>query len=225
MNLLTLHPFWLMLLVVAVIACFSALVLAVGLFIAVSRKEQESPRHSTADTPSSTVKKVDIMGVSRPVERQSVPIEATQSQNEKPNEKTPTFAREIPSEELNHVFGEEEREDPDPEEEQVDWQEEETELQAHRAAADTDFATGAAFEDLQKATTGLQKEHPSEEERQAVIKVRDKLQHTDLWEKIINALPDTHLKIAKMLETSSIKQPASTTNDWQSFDIRNFIAP
>ncbi len=221
---------WQVLLTIVVVSCFSLIVLLIGLYVQIRKEEKYKVHRTIVDNSSlSTRKTPDVMGVSQPAKRQALPIEATERQIENHEEKPVTFAREIPSAELNQVFGTEEtdenytREDPDPDEDQVDWQDEETELQAHRSAPndDTHFATGVSFDELQQTIRLIQKDELLPEEQQSVTDTAAKLAHTDLWEKVMNALPDANEKIAKMLDTPS--QKVQITEDWQSFDIRNFI--
>lgn len=226
-----LSVFWQFLLVIAGTAVFSLTVLAVGLYIQAGRKdERKSYGRNTEPEPRKSSKTPEIMGASRQPERQSMPNEATERQTENREEKPLTFAREIPSAELDQVFGTEEtdeidrREDPDPDEDQVDWQDEETDLQAHRTMTDdNDFATGVSFSELQQTTRLIQKEELQADEQKSLIATVTKLASTDLWEKVIKALPDANEKISKMLDTSPPK--VQTAEDWQSFDIRDFIAP
>lgn len=227
MYLLSIHPIWLTLLAIAGIACFSIIMLSIGLFIGENREKPVKKRFPREKAPQSKPSKTpDIMGASRPVKRQSPPIEATERQIENREEKPPTFAREIPSKELDRVFSEEDDkwEDPDPdsEDEEVDLQDEETELQVHRTTIDeTDFATGVSFDELQQVTRLIQKEELPPDEQISVTATAVKLTHTDLWKKVMNALPDANKRIAKMLDAPSRK--VKTAEDWQSFDIRNFI--
>lgn len=227
MNILSIHPFWLTLLVIVGIACFSVLLLSLGLIIGASREKPVKMRFLKEKTPRIQPPKTpDIMGASQPVERQTQPNAATISQPEESKEKPPTFAREIPSGELDRVFGEQndERDDPDPdpvEEDTVDWQAEEADMQAHRAVETNEFATGVSFGELGTVSVLLQKEELKPDEQNSVATTAAKLAHTDLWDKMMKALPGANEKIAKMLDPSSRKiQPAG---DWKSFDIRNFV--
>lgn len=221
---------WQSLLIIAGVACISAIALTIGLIIGASREKPEDkqlPKERSQPSPQS--KTPEIMGSTRQPERQSPPIEATKRQTENREEKPVTFAREIPKAELDQVFRTEEtdqidtREDPDPDEDQVNWQDEETELQAHRTAEsdDTDFATGVSFGELKQVTRLIQKEELQPDEQLSVTATAVKLAHTDLWEKVMSALPDANQKIAKMLDPSPPKVQAA--EDWQNFDIRNFI--
>ena len=230
MNPFFISTLWQFLLVIVGTAAFSLTVLLIGLYIQTSRKDKrESYGRSMKQTSQKQLKIPDIMGTARQPERQSQPIEATECQTENREDKPATFAREIPSEELDQVFGTEQtdetdtREDPDPDEDEVDWQEEETELQAQRTTADNenDFATGVSFDELQQITRLIQKDALQPDEQKSVATAAIKLAHTDLWEKIMNALPDANRKIAKMLDASP--QKVQTAEDWRSFDIRNFI--
>lgn len=173
------------------------------------------------------LKTPDVMGRSQPAQRQTLPNTATRRQTEEPAEKPVTFAREIPSEELDQVFGGDEYEgeypDPDSDEDEVDWQDEETELQAYRTAENNDFATGVAFHELNATADLLQKPELQADEQKIVIDVATRLQQTDLWEKFTNAIPQANQKIAKMLDTSHHRTTELPPDDWQSFDIRNFI--
>ena len=222
--------FWQVLLVIAAIALFSFIVLSIALYIQTGRKgKRKSYGNDIERTSRQQPKTVDIMGTSGLSERQSQPNNATERQKENREEKPITFAREIPSGELDQIFGTKEsdvvdtQEDPDPDEDAVDWQEEENDLQVHRTTADNnnDFASGVSFEELHKVTLLIQKDELHAEEQKTVTAAALKLVHTDLWEKMMEALPDANEKIAKMLDTSSTK--VNTVEDWQSFDIRNFI--
>ena len=230
MQLLFIKILWQVLIVMGLISIFSFLALSIGLYIRIGRKnERKSYGRYTDPTTRKQSKVPDIMGSSRQPERQSQPIEAIKRQNENREEKPNTFAREIPSEELDQVFGTEQtdeidlREDPDPDEDEVDWQEEETKLQAHRTTADNenDFATGVSFDELQQVTNLIQKDDLQPDEQISITATAVKLAHTDLWEKIMKVLPDANEKIAKMLDTPPPK--VRTAEDWRSFDIRNFI--
>lgn len=220
--------FWQVLLVIAAIALFSFIVLSIALYIQTGIKgKRKSYGNDIERTSRQQPKTVDIMGTSGQSERQSQPNNATERQKENREEKPITFAREIPSEELDQIFGTKEndeidtQEDPDPDEDAVDWQEEENDLQLYRTTADNDFATGVSFDELQQVSRLIQKDELQPDEQKIVIGTTAKLAHTDLWEKVMEALPDANEKIAKMLDTSSTK--VNTVEDWQSFDIRNFI--
>ena len=86
---------------------------------------------------------------------------------------------------------------------------------------DNDFATGVSFSELQQTTRLIQKEELQADEQKSLIATVTKLAPTDLWEKVMKALPDANEKISKMLDTSPPK--VQTAEDWQSFDIRDFI--
>lgn len=180
----------------------------------------KAPDQKPPETP-------DVMGRSQPAQRQTLPNNATRRHTEEPMEKPVTFAREIPSEELDQVFGEDEYEgeypDPDPDEDEVDWQDEETELQAYRTAEINDFASGATFHELSTTATLLQKPELHADEQKIVIDLAARLQQTDLWEKFTNAIPQANQKIVQMLDTSHHRTTELPPDDWQSFDIRNFI--
>lgn len=228
METLFINVLWQFLLIIAGAATFSLLVLGIGLYIQAGRKDERKSNVRNMEKPFQNQSKTpDIMGTSRPLERQSEPIKATERQKENQEEKPVTFAREIPSEELDQIFGTKEndeidtQEDPDPDEDAVDWQEEENDLQLYRTTADNDFATGVSFDELQQVSRLIQKDELQPDEQKIVTAAALKLVHTDLWEKMMEALPDANEKIAKMLDTSSTK--VNTVEDWQSFDIRNFI--
>lgn len=226
MYLLSIHPIWLTLLVIAGIACFSVIMLSIGLIIGESRGKPIKKRFPKEEKPLLKQDKTpDIMGASQPVKRQLPPIEATERQIENREEKPSTFAREIPSEELDKVFGEEDNEredpDPDPEDEEVDLQDEETEMQAHRTTDENEFATGISFVELGRASVLLQKEELQPDEQKMVTAAAAKLVHTDLWDKVKKAFPGANEKIAKMFDAPQYTPPP--VDDWKSFDIRNFI--
>jgi hypothetical protein len=100
-------------------------------------------------------------------------------------------------------------------------QDEETELQAHRTVDENEFATGVSFGELDLASFLLQKEELQPEEQKTVTAAVAKLVHTDLWDKVMKALPGANDKIARILEVPRHAPPS--TGNWKSFDIRNFI--
>ncbi len=226
MQLFIIQSIWQFLLIVILTSLFSLACLLVGLYIQAGRKGNGRSPHRLANGEA---KVPDVMGQSHPIERQTQPIEAIECQPEESKKKPPTFAREIPSGELDQVFGTEQideinlREDPAPDEDDVDWQDEETELEVHRTTAydENDFATGVSFDELQQVTRLIQKDELQPDEQNIVITAAVKLVHTDLWEKVTEALPHANEKIAKMLDASPKKN--QETEDWRNFDIRNFI--
>ena len=225
---LIIHPVWQFLLLIVAIPVFSLISLLIGLYIQAGRKDERKIIGRSLDESSRKPPKTpEIMGTARQPERQSMPNDAMRSQTENRTEKAVTFAREIPNAELDQVFGTEEtdeidfREDPDPDEDEVDWQDEETDLQAHRSTGDDDFATGATFGELSRTADLLQKAELHAHEQKIVLDLAERLQQTDLWEKFTDAIPQANEKIAKMLDTSP--RTVKTAEDYQSFDIRNFV--
>lgn len=226
----TIHPILLVLIIIAGTACLSLIVLSIGLYINLWRQDKEDLKtYQDADkNPRSAPRGLpDIMGLTRKVERQTPPNTAIKSQNEKRGEKSAMFAHEIPSEELDHVFGDKddngEDTDPDPEEEEVDLQDEELELQAYRTPTDNEFATGNTFEELDRTSALLQKDKLEPAEQETVVDMAVSLAGTDLWEMITQAIPQANEKIAKMLDTPSGVKPNSRPDYWENFDIRDFI--
>lgn len=225
MNILFIHTLWLTLLVIVGMACLSMLILSIGLLIRSSRERKYFTKNTEKENYQNALDKTpNVIGVTRSIKRQSTPNKATVRQLDSAGEKKSTFAREIPSKELDHIFGDvEERKDPNsnPEEIEVDLQEEEADLQTFRITDDNEFASGVSFSELGKATLLLQKETLQPDEQKTVTAVAAKLVHTDLWEQVVNALPVANEKIAKMLDVPT--RESTSDNDWQSFDIRNFI--
>ena len=223
----TIHPAWLILLLIAVTACISLITLSVGLYLLSGRKEKRKTLPSKDETARPETQKTSgVMGAARQPERQSPPNTATKRQTEAPGEKSATFAREIPSGELDHVFGGETDyradPDPDPDDDEVDLQDEEIELLAHRSTGGDEFAAGTTFGELRKTARLLQKPDLPADEQKIVRDLAARLQQTDLWDKFVDAIPQANEKIAKMLDTP-LSEKHSPPDDWLSFDIRNFI--
>ncbi|WP_286845132.1 hypothetical protein [Proteiniphilum sp. UBA5346] len=232
MTPITIHPIWLVLIIVAGTTCFSLIILSFGLYITSWRqKREDSKKYKETDKKPRYGQQVfpDIMGHTHKIVRQTTPIDASKSQKDTPAYKQATFANEIPSKELDDVFGnkDDNREDPetdfDPEEEEIDLQDEELELQVHRASGDNDFAAGTTFEELIRTSVLLQRDNLEPAEQKTVLDMAARLFRTDLWDMITQAIPQANEKIAKMLDTPFRTEADSRPDDWESFDIRDFI--
>lgn len=229
MTPLTIHTIWLVLIIVAATTCFSLFLLSFGLFISSWRQEREDAKRNKEDEKNSHSDKQrlpDIMGQSKKIVRQKMPILANNRQTETSVKKQATFANEIPGEELDKVFGEEDdnRDDPDMDfdlqEGEVDLQDEELDFLAYRAYSDNEFATGTTFEELDKTSNLLRKDNLEAVEQKTVVEIALRLAQTDLWNIITQAIPQANEKIAKMLDTPFRTEKPE---DWKSFDIRDFI--
>lgn len=227
MTTINIHPILLVLIIIAGTACFSLIILSIGLYINLWRQEKEDSKKNKEATknPCPVPQGLpDIMGQTQRIVRQRPPIDARESQKDTPADKQATFANEIPSEELDHVFGDknDNREDPDPEPE-VDLQDEELELQAYRTPSDNEFATGTTFEELDRTSALLQRDNLKPAEQKTVVDIAVRLARTDLWNMIVQAIPQANEKIAKMLDAPLRAEPNLRADNWESFDIRDFI--
>ncbi len=169
----------------------------------------------------------DIMGKAKPVVRHAVPNKAAKSQLAEPevttnnfeketNEKN--FAKEIPQEELDEVFGEE----PDLEEEEEEWN------GYGDPNGDNGFATGVTFDELGTVRTLLQQKEQEPVLQQKAVDVVQKIQGTELYSLLENGIEGASQKIAILLDKRLSKALDSGSSDLRrkdrgGFDIGEFV--
>ncbi|MDV4116265.1 conjugal transfer protein TraD [Elizabethkingia anophelis] len=171
----------------------------------------------------------EIMGKPKPVERHRVPTAATKRQKEKQedipgNFETEThetgFAREIPQEELDEVFGSEPVSDFESEDEE--WEEQ------GLPNSDNGFATGVTYEELTTVGALLQQDVLEPAFQQKAVDIVQRIQGTELFSLLENSIEGASRKIAELLDKSL---PAGTdfgssnlrNKDLEGFDIGEFV--
>ena len=172
----------------------------------------------------------EIMGKPKPIERHSVPTAATQRQKEKQedipdNFETEThetgFAREIPPEELDDVFGSEPVSDFENEDEE--WEEQ------GLPNSDNGFATGVTFEELSTVGMLLQKEKLETAQKETAVGIVQKIQGTDLFSLLENSMEGAAQKIAALLDSGVPGKEMDSgssnlrKNNINDFDIGEFV--
>ncbi|WP_298939009.1 conjugal transfer protein TraD [uncultured Dysgonomonas sp.] len=169
----------------------------------------------------------EIMGQPKPPVRQAVPSNATQRHLAKPkvtadNFETETsekgFAREIPQEELDEVFGD----GPNLEEEEEEWN------GYGYPNGDDGFATGVTFDELSTVGALLQQEVLEPALQQKAVDIVQRIQGTELFSLLENSMEGASRKIAALLDRSLLTVTDSGSsnlrkNDLSDFDIGEFV--
>jgi hypothetical protein len=169
----------------------------------------------------------DIMGIPKPVQRLSVPSNATERQNIKQEQEANNFDHEIekkdlnkqiPQEELDEVFGAV----PDLKEEEEEWN-------SYGVADDEDgFAIGVTFEELSTVGMVLREEIPEPSLQKQAVDIVRKIQGTELFSLLENSIEGASIKIAMLLDRSLSSNADSGSsimrkNDVSDFDIDEFV--
>lgn len=178
------------------------------------------------ESSESTKIEHEIMGSPKPLERHSVTIAAHEGQKEKPVAQPHNFAMEtkeegfsaIPQEGLDEVFDK----GPDL------YEEEDEEWNSYGPPNDEDgFATGVTFDELSATQALLQQETLEPALERQVVDIVQKIQGTDLFSLLEQAMPGASQRIAKLLEKSLGSEMGSGSsalrnNYLENFDIGDF---
>lgn len=169
----------------------------------------------------------DIMGKPKPMERLSLPSKATKGQSEEQEDvpgnfeaetKDNGFAKEIPQEELDDVFGS-----------AVDLEEEEAEWNSSAYPnGDNGFATGVTFDELTAIGALLQKEGLEPVLKQNAVDIVQKIQGTELFNLVENSMEGASQKIAALLDKSlsartGFSSSTLRNSGLEGFDIGEFV--
>ena len=156
----------------------------------------------------------EIMGKPKPVERHAAPTSATKRQKNEPDDipdnfeaetEEKGFARQIPQEELDEVFGS-----------MSDFENEEDEWDAYRFEnSDNGFATGVTFDELSAVGALLQQDVLEPASQQKAADIVQRLQGTELFSLLENSIEGASRKIAALLDKS-----LPTGTDFSSSDLR-----
>lgn len=122
----------------------------------------------------------------------------------------------VPTEELDEVFSTV-KDDINPE----DWElaEEEEELQGLRSSdTDDDFATGLSFEELQKIPQMMADDRVTQEN----VNLAMKLSGTELLESLNEQIPEAQKRVSDLID-SYLNSPKPKNENWENFDIREFV--
>lgn len=177
------------------------------------KTEQSAPR---PDLP-------EIVGRPKPIERQKVSTDAVIRQKEKQEEVSGNFekesheagfAREIPSDELDEVFGSEPFSDFEDDDE--DWEEQ------GFPNSDNGFATGVTYEELTTVGALLQKDKLEPASQQKALDIVQRIQGTELFTLLENSIEGASLKIAVLLEKSLPDSSDYSSSDERKSDVADF---
>lgn len=184
------------------------------------RRQQKQENKIMPDLP-------DIMGQTKPVERHTLPMNASKRQINK-SDNTPDnfeaqtketgFDREIPQEELNEVFGSV----PDLEDEEEEWNGYGDE------SGDNGFATGVTFDELSTVGALLQQDVLEPVLQQKAANIVQRIQGTELFSLLENSMEGASRRIAALLDKSlsagtDFSSSTMRKNDLDRFDIGEFV--
>lgn len=171
----------------------------------------------------------EIMGQPKPIERHVVPTTATKRQKEEQEDIADNFeaetegkgfAREIPPEELDEVFGSE----PD-----FDFKDEEDEWKEQGLPnSDNGFARGVTFNELSTVEALLQQDVLEPASQQQAVDIVQRLQGTELFSLLENSIEGASRKIAELLDKSLPAEADFSSSDLRKsslddFDIGEFV--
>lgn len=163
----------------------------------------------------------DIMGQPKPQRSLSVPKKSDDGQEPKEDHYNDNFDIEIdedkvelqiPQEELEEVFGNEEEE----------WN------SYGISDGDNGFAQGVTFEELSTVKSLLKKEKMRPSQKETATVLLQKIQGTELFDLLENSIEDASQKIAKLLDGTLSSETDSGSsflrkNDLEDFDIGEFV--
>lgn len=171
----------------------------------------------------------EIMGQPKPIERHVVPTTASKRQKEEQEDIADNFeaetegkgfAREIPPEELDEVFGSE----PD-----FDFKDEEDEWKEQGLPnSDNGFARGVTFNELSTVEALLQQDVLEPASQQQAVDIVQRLQGTELFSLLENSIEGASRKIAELLDKSLPEEADFSSSDLRKsslddFDIGEFV--
>ena len=185
-------------------------------------RREVKPEHHRPDLP-------DIMGLPKPVERHTLPLNATKSQaggrdGIADNFGTETYGIGLGLEnpqiegEPDEVFGSM----SDFENEEDEWDEYGFEDSGN------EFATGVTFDELTTVVTWLEQEAPEPALQQKTVGIVQRLQGTELFGLLENSMEGASRKIAELLDKSlsagtDFSSPDLRKSDLEDFDIGEFV--
>lgn len=210
--------------IIIVICLLIVIVLLAKDKIIIKKVVKSKPQHPAVnpDLP-------EIMGKPKPVKRHIVPTSATKRQSDKKadipdNFETETneagFAREIPQEELDEVFGSEPVSDFESEDEE--WEEQ------GLPNSDNGFATGVTYEELTTVGALLQQDVLEPASQQKAVDIVQRIQGTELFNLLENSIEGASRKIAELLDKSlparaDFNSSTVRNKDLEGFDIGEFV--
>lgn len=103
--------------------------------------------------------------------------------------------------------------------EPLDFTDEEEELQSIVSSEiDNDFATGLSYEELQKIPQLIEKVAFTKENVSLAMKLSD----TDLLDSLNEQIPEAQQRVSELLNRY-LNTPKTKNDDWENFDIREFV--
>ncbi|WP_454045081.1 conjugal transfer protein TraD [Chryseobacterium sp. Marseille-Q8038] len=165
----------------------------------------------------------DIMGKSRYVSRLSAPTTSTESQINEGNDKEDNFEMNTEGKGLKHPVPEKNSEENS--EEDIDYEEEEEEFKNIVGPNEVrGYAKGVSFQELNDAGQVLRDDSPEPASIKKAVAVVRKIEGTDLFYLLENAMDGSSRKIADLLNKNLPNEAEpKTSENGDDFDIGDFL--
>ncbi|MCK0125100.1 conjugal transfer protein TraD [Gelidibacter sp. F2691] len=179
-------------------------------------RKQVKPKKRMSDLP-------DIMGLPKPIERHTVPMNTTKRQSDERSDIPDTFETETyetgfewenpqREEELDEVFGN-----------MLDFEDEEEEWSEYEYTNnDNEFATGVTFDELTTVGALLQQEVLELALQQKAVDIVQRLQGTELFSLLENSMEGASQRIAALLDKSLSAETDFSSSDLRKYDVGDF---
>lgn len=177
------------------------------------------------DNVTNTKNLPSIMGDTKERERQPLPIDTNERQNESTLQAENNFESEIVEEEFENV--DQAKNLNDILVKNDEWEQENEDWKYENSTIESGFATGVTFQELSTAGELLQQDVLKPDLEQQAVNIIQKIQGTELFDLLENSLGDASKRIASLLSAniSNVNKaiPSKHNNSADGFDIGKFI--
>ncbi len=178
-----------------------------------NRNKTQKPKQREEKKKVKEQKSPSIIGATKHISKVKNTVQNSKLIEEK--QEQPPKKSVVPTEELDEVFSSS-NDNVNLEEWKVA---EEEELQALRSFNnDGDFATGLSFEELQKIPQMINDDKVTQDN----IALAVKLSGTELLESLNEQMPQAQKRVSDLID-NYLNSPQSKNDNWESFDIREFV--
>lgn len=185
-------------------------------------RREEKPEHKRPDLP-------DIMGLPKPVERQTLPMSATKNQSNEHDGITDNFGAETYGIDVGLENPQIEGEPDEYFGSMSDFENEEDEWDEYGFEdSDNEFATGVTFDELTTVGAWLEQDTLEPAQQQKAVDIVQRLQGTELFGLLESSMEGASRKIAELLDKSfsagtDFSSPDLRKSDLEDFDIGEFV--
>lgn len=202
---------------------FICLLIVIALLLH-DKLQSKSKSHQNRQEEDYPVNDYDLMGKSKSKDRNSAPIESTESHRQEHTDSKPKFEKEIRDKDFKEQNLQEESDEFM--EEVSDWEiEQESRYLASNFNNGSD--TGVTFEELSAAGMLLQQEELEASEKEKAVQLISKIEGTELFDLLQESIGGATEKISKLMDSinSKVKSGSSTmqNKNVDDFNINEFI--